>query len=295
MSSHCRIGLPAVGRGIRRALRAVTTVALGAVLGLVLAGCGGSGGSLTHPKGANEAVLQITIGGGLVPVEHNLTLLPVFSLYGQGRVIVPGPVIAIYPGPALPNLQTAVLSEKAVQAILAAARNTRLFDPDFDYGQPPVADAATTSIVIDAGGATNHSDIYALGMEEGEGLSAEQQRARADIAKFVASLIDLTAFETSPLAWEPYQYTALAVYSTLTDPNAPEPDVQPNRLTWPLDDLSSLGEPVSPAGFRRFVAAGQDLEALEPLLSQATQITLWESGGEEYHLFFRPLLPEETA
>jgi hypothetical protein len=35
-------------------------------------------------------------------------------------------------------------------------------------------------------------------------------------------------------------------------------------------------------------------ETLKPLLDEATQITIWESGGKDYNLFFRPLLPDEV-
>jgi len=66
-------------------------------------------------------------------------------------------------------------------------------------------------------------------------------------------------------------------------------------LDWPLADLSTLGEAVLPEGYRRVVVSGDDLSTLRPLLGQATQITLWKSGDREYYLYFRPLLPDETA
>jgi hypothetical protein len=43
------------------------------------------------------------------------------------------------------------------------------------------------------------------------------------------------------------------------------------------------------------VIAGRDLEDPRPLLGQANELTLWKSGGSEYRLMFRPLLPDETA
>lgn len=280
-------------RSVRRAIRCVLAILASATLGVALAGCGG-GGVVAHPEAPEEAIVQVSTGGGLVPVEFNLTQVPEFSLYGDGRVVVTGPVIAIYPGPALPNLQTAVISEKAVQAVLAAAQATRLLDPAFDWGQLPIADAATTTIVISAKGGTYRSEIYALGMNEAPGLSADQENARADVSDFLAKLTDLTTFEPNPLTWEPYSYAALAVYSTPLDPGAtPNPDVQPNRLAWPLGDLASLGEAVAPEGYRRAVVTGQDLKALQAVLPQATQITVWESGGKEYQVHFRPLLPDE--
>jgi len=255
------------------------------------------GGSVVHPSGKNEIVLQVTTGGGFVPIEYNVTLVPEFSLYGEGRVIVPGPVDAIYPGPALPNLQTTVISEDSLQAILSASREAGLFDPTFDYGLPTVADGPTTTIVINADGTTYRSEIYSLTVEGAGGLSMEQQQARAALNDLRGKLVELTAFASGEIAWEQYQYSALAAYSQAVDPGyTPDPtDVQPNRLEWPLGDLGTLGEEVTRPGFRRVVISGQDLAALQPLLGQATQTTLWKSGDREYRLFFRPLLPDETG
>ncbi|MFH0916042.1 MAG: hypothetical protein V1912_06290 [bacterium] len=255
------------------------------------------GGSLVHPTGENEVVLRISEGGGFVPVEYNYTMVPEFSLYGDGRVIVSGPVIAIYPGPALPNLQTAIIPEEAVQAILSAVREAGLFDPTFEYGQPSITDVPTATFTVNAGGAGYRSDVYALGMEAGtNGLSLEQQQARAALNDLRGRLIDLTDFVSGEITWTQYEYSALAVYSQAVDPGAmTDPtDVQPGRLDWPLGDLNTLGEEV-PAGFRRVVVSGQDLATLRLLLEKATAITLWTSDDREYHLFFRPLLPDETS
>jgi hypothetical protein len=257
------------------------------------------GDSIVHPTSKNEVVFQISEGGGFVPVEYNITMLPQFSLYGDGRVVVSGPVIAIYPGPALPNLQTTIIPEEAVQAILSAAREAGLLDLTFDYGQPGITDVSTTTFVVNAGGTLHRSDVYALGMESGAGgLTMEQQTARAALNDLRSKLIDLSAFVSGEIAWAPYEYSALAVYSQVVDPSVTtdSTDVMPGRLDWPLADLSTLGEEV-PAGFRRAVVSGKDLATLqqEPPLEKATAITLWKSGDHEYHVFFRPLLPDETS
>jgi hypothetical protein len=154
----------------------------------------------------------------------------------------------------------------------------------------------TTTIVINAGDATHRSAIHALGMEEGSaGLTIDQRQARAAVNDLRRKLMELTAFEPQPISWEAYQYKALAVYSRLVDSggNAGTTDIQPNLLDWPLADLRTAGEPAKPEGVRRVLVSEGNLEVLRPLLSQATQITLWRSDTREYHLYFRPLLPEE--
>jgi hypothetical protein len=275
-------------------------LAVGSLPAIVLSvvACGSERGGLDYPTGRTDLVVQVSVGGGFVPVEYNLTQIPGFTLYGDGTVVVTGPQIEIYPQPALPNLQTTTISAEATREILSAAKEAGLFANDVDYGQPGITDVGTTTITINADGNTYVSDIYALGMEPGApGLTTEQQQARAGVNEFIGQAADLTAFQTGEIKWQPYAFAAVAVYSEPYDPTtAPDgTDVQPNHLDWPLSDLGIAGTPVQPEGFRKVVVSGEDLTTLRPLLEQATQITLWKSGDREYHLYFRPLLPDETA
>jgi hypothetical protein len=255
-------------------------------------------GSISHPTGADEVVLRVSTGGGFVPIEYNYTMIPEFTLYGDGRIIVTGPTTLQYPGPALPNLQTTVVSDETMQAILAAAKKAGLFQNGVDYGQPGVTDVGTTTITVNADGTTYTSQIYALGFEDTNGLTMEQQQARATIDDLRGKLTDPSTLTTEQLTWESYDYTALAVYSRLVDATATtgQTDVQPKNLPWPLADLATAGEEVpNSSGMRKVVVTGDDLQTLNPLLDKATQITLWQSGGNDYNLWFRPLLPDEAA
>lgn len=252
---------------------------------------------ISHPTDATELVMRISLSEGFVPVQVKLTKVPSFSLYGDGTVIVTGPIVLVYPGPALPNLQATRISEDIVQAILREAQRVGLFANDVDYGRPNITDLANTMIDINAGGARYQSSIYALGMEEGaSGLTEEQQRARAAIDDFVAKLSDLSAFTQEPIVWSPYEFKALKVYAAPFDPEAwADAEVQPDLLDWPLNDPGVLGKPTDdPEGFRQFVLQGEDLAKLRPLLSQATQITVWQWKDKQYNLYFRPLLPDES-
>ena len=255
-------------------------------------------GSISHPKGADEVVLRVSTGGGFVPIEYNYTMVPEFTLYGDGRIIVTGPMTEQYPQPALPNLQTTVVSEDAIQAILAAAKEAGLFQNDVDYGSPGVADVGTTTFTVNADGTTYTSQIYALGFEDGGNLTIEQQAARAAIIDLRDKVSDPSTLASAELTWEPYDFTALEVYSRPVEPSlATDPtDIQPNHLPWPLADLATSGEAVpNSQGLRKVVVSGDDLATLKPLLDKATQITVWKSGDTEYNLWFRPLLPDEVA
>jgi hypothetical protein len=274
------------------------------VAAVTVAACGGSGGTVTHPTGKADVVLRVETGGGFVPVEYNLTQLPGLTIYGDGTVIMTGPMIEIYPQPAMPNLQQATISQSDIDKILAAAKKAGLFTNGVDYGQPSITDVGTTTITINADGQTYTSNIYALGMEEilkggtSYGLTVEQAEARTAVSQFTTETGDLDAFLGTTLAWTPFEFTSLAVFSVADDPANPRYDtqgVQPNRLDWPLGDLATTGEAVQPEGYRKVVVTGDDLTQLKPLLEQATQISLWKSADREYYLYFRPLLPDESA
>jgi hypothetical protein len=281
----------------RLVLASLSAVVFAAVM-IGAVGCGGgnggSGGSLKHPEGKNEVVLRVSTGGGFVTVQYNLRLVPEFTLYGDGTILVTGPTTAIYPGAALPNLQTTQVSEETVQAMLSAAQEAGLFSNGVDYGRPGVTDMGTTTITVNTDGKTYETSIYALSADATGGqLTMEQQQARAAIADLVGKLNGVETFQQG-LQWSAYQFTSLAAFSTPAAAGGAT-DVQPNKLDWPLADLSTAGEAVQPEGFRKVVVTGADLEKLRPLFGQATEITVWNSGGKSYNVFFRPLLPDETA
>ena len=64
-------------------------------------GTGNGNGSTYAP---DDLVLRIDVSGGFLAPGVALTHLPMFSLYGDGRVIREGPQIEIYPQPALPAI-----------------------------------------------------------------------------------------------------------------------------------------------------------------------------------------------
>jgi hypothetical protein len=255
-------------------------------------------GSIAHPTGAADVVIRFSTGGGFVPIEYNYTMVPEFTLFGDGRIIETGPVTMQYPGMALPNLQTAVVSEEVIQTMLAAAKEAGLFQNGVDYGQPGVTDVGTTTITVNADGVSYVSGIYALGFEDGGNLTMQQQQARAAISSLQGKLTDPSTLTGEQPAWESYDFTAIRVYSRAVDTTAStDPtDIKPGHLPWPFADLATSGAAVANGqGLRMVVVSGDDLATLKPLLTKATQITLWDSGDAKYNVWLRPLLPDEAA
>ncbi|MGN6524206.1 MAG: hypothetical protein ACTHMZ_13555, partial [Actinomycetes bacterium] len=59
---------------------------------------------------ADTLVLRVSSSGGMLAPGALIGQVPRLSVYADGRAITEGPVPAIYPGPAMPNLQQAQLS-----------------------------------------------------------------------------------------------------------------------------------------------------------------------------------------
>lgn len=275
------------------------TVAVAAVV-LLAGACandeegGIGGGGLDYPTGSAELVLRVEHVGGFLPVELTVSSLPAVSIYGDGRMIVQGPVIEIYPGPALPNLQVTRLSEDGLLAILDAARDAGLLRGNATYGYPCVADAATTRFTVTAEGRTSVVEAYALGLEAGDCRGDVDIEARAKLLEFQTDLGDLRGWlpQGSVGQEEAYSPAEMRVY---VQPYRGAEDLPQPRVDWPLvQPLPGFGEPIETVPeIRCGVVAGDDFSSLLREARRANQLTPWMSGGEEFGLIFRPLLPDE--
>ena len=142
---------------------------------------------------ADDLVLRAEYTGGFLPVEAVVGRLPLVSVYGDGRVITEGPTIAIYPGPALPNLQVQTIDPVEVVNLAARALDAGVGKAD-DFGQPPVADAASTRFTVLTDEGPVVSEVYALELvEEDGGLTSGQKEARRALRDLRDELSDLPA------------------------------------------------------------------------------------------------------
>lgn len=260
-------------------------------------GTGSSGVAIEHPTGPDELILRVDTGGGFVPVEYNLRNVPGVSIYGDGRMIVTGPMIEIYPGPAMPNLQVTRLTEDAIQAILAEARDAGLLSEDASYDYPCVADLPTTTFTVNAEGATHTVSAYALGFETGAGATGAcgvDVEARERLNAFSTKLGDLRSWlpEGSFSDEEPYTPSELRIYVTVA---RRDPEVPQTPIEWPLaTPLAEAGTPDTDLpDIRCLTVAGPDLETVLPLAQGANELSPWVSDGRRFGLVFRPLLPDE--
>lgn len=277
-------------------------VVLAVTTALVLTGCAslrdGDGDSTRDsalPGGgtaqdAGTPVLQVSRGGGFMPMGYDFASVPELTLYGDGTLLSVGPQIDIFPGPALPNLLTSEVDAAEVAEILAAAEEAGLLT-EIDYGMPPVADAGATIVSLTVDGTTYLHSAEALGLSDGTvageaamGLTDEQVAARVALSEFLTDVRDRLGAGDGD-AYDATAYAVMAQPAASTEPV--DGEIERTVTTWPIDlslaDLSGCA-----------VVEGEDATALEAALVEANTLTLWEQDGATYDAWVRPLLPGET-
>lgn len=253
---------------------------------------------IDHPTGPDQLVLRIDTDGGFVAPGFILTHIPEFSLYGDGRIVMPGPQIAIYPAPALPSLVEMQVSEAGIQRILEAASAAGLLGPDLHYQAIGIADAGTTTFTLVSGGARHTVSAYALGIDASVPQAGPDAAARKQLAALRDRLTGAADWLADTVVEPQAQYAlrAVRIYSDPAQPGQDPSGIQPTHADWPLATPLAAG---SPAGggpdTKCTLVDGEGLAVLLPALRSADQLTIWRSGGSEYQLRLRPLLPDESG
>jgi hypothetical protein len=244
-----------------------------------------------HSTEPEAVVLRISDEGGFVPPEHTFAGAPRLLITGDGRLIQGGPVIAIYPGPLLPNLLQRSITEAGIQRLMTLADERGLL-ADVTYTPPAnIADATDTVVTITVGGKTFEHRAYALGHAGGpEG--GETDEARARLLDFVIAATDLTSAPAGELGPEQpyrsdtYMIRASEAGSSETTGDGPI-DILPTRVDWPAD------APV------RLAAAGECAEVptapFTELFQNANQLTRFVDAGVPYSVAVTPRVPGRSC
>ncbi|MDH4113281.1 MAG: hypothetical protein OEV60_11490 [Actinomycetota bacterium] len=260
---------------------------------------GSSSPSLAHGRGSGDLLLRWGYEGGFTPPEFQLTNLPAFSLYGDGTIVRPGPQIEIYPGPALPALETLAVDERGVQAILDAALDAGLDTQDelTDLGSVGIADAPDTVFTLRAAGVDRTVHVYALSEVEGRppGMPKDEFEARTALLELVRQLGSVDDWLPDGSLGEVAVYEPAGVRAFVSTYRGQD-DLPQRNLDWPLaTSLADAGDDMG-NGFRCIAVTGDDWsKLLEPIAREANRLTPWTSGGQRFAVAFRPLLPDESG
>ena len=196
------------------------------------------------------------------PAPWELGRLPAFSLYGEGRVVVP------------------VESTSALQQ----AREFRLPAQEFEW---LVANAGWAGLdqarTYEDPNSTDGS-LLMVSLRTADGVRTTRvtdPEAGSQVAAYVEGL------PGAPRGASEFQPTALAVLATAGVSDGPAAAVP-----WPLH---LLAEGTRTTQGRCTVVTGDALIEAARLAASAEQETRWSSGGSLYAVSFRPLLPDEHS
>jgi hypothetical protein len=304
---------------VARSIRRPSLAGLATIVALLAAACGTSTTPSPSPTGTPpatepsaspspsasagaELILRVTSEGGFIGPAATLATIPAVSVYADGRIMTPGPIPAVYPGPLLPGVMVTNVGATGAAAIVTAIRAAGLDKPytgDPGVGNP---DAATTVFTVTLDGTTTTTRLRfggGPGLPGGLGGSPDPERDAAQ--QLLEQLQDQSVTWGSTSATSAFVPTA---YRVFVAPGAPAGDVgagatdQP-AAAWPLSTpLDAFGVPAVPdrgiAELRQGAALGADAATLGPVLQAANQLTAFSSGGKLYTLYVRPLLPDEV-
>jgi hypothetical protein len=285
---------------VRRTVAAIAVALIAAACANATSTSVGSGGDISYPTDPNAIVLRIDTSGGFIAPSFGEGRIPGFSLFGDGRVIMTGAQIEIYPQPALPPVLVQTVDAAGIQQLLRAALDAGLGrNASYtDLGSVGIADAPTTTFTLAANGAVHTVRVYALGAVSngpGSSMPTAEADARRALQAFSGKVADLQGFlpsgsVSSSQAFDP---TAMRVFVSRyrAEQNLHEP-----AIAWPgSTGLGSFGDLGQLAGTRCGTVSGKDLVALMPLAREANQLTPWTSGEGRWALVLRPLLPDESG
>ena len=238
-------------------------------------------------------VFRIRYENGFVPTSVAFERVPSLLVSGDGRLFRPGPQIAIYPGPLLPAITVASITEGGVQRLLGAVRAAGLLgEPiisDGSENETQVADAADTTVLIAAGGTTVEHRAYALGTASisGDGESTPERQRLLD---FVGRTDDLAALVGADQVGEeqPFDAAAYRLRAVPVSPDRPATgDPAPTVAPWPTETGVRL------AGASSCVLVSGSVVA--ETLRAANSLSWFTEDGITYELNAVQLLPGESC
>jgi hypothetical protein len=276
-------------------LLASVAIAVGACTGTAPGASPGSPLPSANPAGL---FFRAAYEGGFIAPNAIRARLPIVSAYADGRIMTEGATPAIYPGPLMPSIVVRSVGADGAAAILKAAADAGLTGSDGTYGPGPVPDAPTTVITVIHGGSQTVSRFSSLEPQPGESDSNGPASRVLAAAALLSRLMGTDTFGGTPGAAGTYQPLGFQLFVAPGSPAPTDQALARPPVSWPLaTPLAAFGQADSLGGdgARVGVVVGADAATLSPILQAATQITPFTSGGKQWTIVVKPLLPDEAA
>lgn len=252
--------------------------------------------AVERPTGADELVLRVETRGGLLPPLERERQLPSLSIYGDGEVLVPGPIDADFPGPAGYPVERFRIDAGLLDDIVAAGVSIGLSGEDRHLPQEGpefVADAGATTLTLVADGTRHTTSADAL-FDAAETDTA----ARTQLRDFVDRLFALRPTDGEPTPYEPRAYR---VFAAAPDPGFGGELLDAAPVAWPFrEPLAAWGEDLPADGLSvdvrcRVMTAAELGDALDVLHEASSATVVIDAASEEAIVAWRPLLPDEAG
>jgi hypothetical protein len=261
---------------------------------VLLSGCAAKpkpGPTVTRDFSPKQLVLRIDVVPGMLPAASMFTRVPTVSVYGDGQVVTPAPMPAIYPGPALPSLMVQQISVADVRHLVDLASRAGVGSGQ-DLGTPAVTDAPSTHFLLRTNTGFAATTVIALGMTDDSSLSAAQRAGRAALRDLVTAVSDLhTTLGTAAPAVAFAPAGVVAVAQNWTAPRDPSVPTQA-PVAWPGPALPGMYVGM---GLTCVSASGGVGTAVMAAAAHANVLTPWTFEDGRWTLNLRPLLPDETG
>ncbi len=260
------------------------TVALLIAVSVGLTACGVETGGVELPTDPDAPVVQVRSEGGFVPVEWMLGRGPTYTLLADGSLISEGPVIAIYPGPLLPNYLLSQVNADQMNAVLELINQIGLPDMENEIDESHnlvVADANTEVVTYWGADKVEHTySVYALGLEPSSNPST------AAFSELMV-MLDQLASQGDQVPYESERTRVVAGVGFV------DPEFEDVR-DWPLDNTGFADWETYPNGWMCQLYGPEVL----PAFADATQTTQWTHpdpmmDAPAFTLLVRPLHPGE--
>ena len=278
---------------------------LGPAVALALVTACGSAGEPSAPSPAGSA--QPDSGYALradftqaIPPQARFAWLPYAFITADGIAITQGAVPAIFPGPLVPPLVGAQLSDAGYDKIVERARSLGLLDGSGDFSPPepmPGSVSGTVGLRVDGpireitGDPNANIQCITTPCEAAPGTPEA-------FGSFWMELGDLRSMVGDELGAEAEHHPeAYALLIGVTPPD--DAGIEPQVVDWVLDTpLAEMGQPVGPEKTPRCASVGgEDAATLEAAFARSNQLTMWvdDSVDAPVSVVVRPLLPGDDA
>ena len=237
-----------------------------------------------------DVLVQLNVTGGRVPIWDELSRVPLFTLYGDGTVIVARKRESDFGW----DMLTAQLGEPAVNTLLSGILiDNRFFETTSEHQQwPAPIDLPTTHILVQHAGQKRTISIEGLiGWRRDESENWVSDAVRSELDRLSDIAHRLSTFTTTGL--KPYRARRLILFVMIGHPDSSDRLMEKSIARWPFREIPLEEVPLDPlTNIGRRVLTGNIVEKVV----HATRVrNYFRSKKTVYLVSSRVLLPYERS